>query len=310
MPGPGGELQDRIDVHWRAVWRLPEVPVILLDASLEPRIAHKFLPRLRVERIASRRNAEIIQVTDTACSMNRLLSYPAADRGDQARAANRLAEVRTVAEAEASPQRKVALVTYKQAAERLGTIPGVDILHLGGLRGLDALKDHDAIIVAGRLQPGPEAVEAAARSLFGDEAELLQLPGGYVTKPRGYRCRDGHHRGVCVQVHPDPRAQSRPRAEPRTRGRAGHRPSAADPSPPSRQGDPDDPSPARPHRRSPDQLAAGSADPMVAYRSGTWRLPAAQPERALQAIARGVGDAAGRGVLAATATAERVRKTQ
>ncbi len=208
VPTPGGELQDRIDVYWRATWRLPNVPVILLDASLEPLIARKFLPRLRVERIAARRNAEIVQVRDTACSMNRLLSYEAAGASDQARAGRRLTEVRTVAEAEASSGRKVALITYKRAAERLGSVRGVDVLHLGGLRGLDLLKDHDSIVVAGRLQPGPEAVEASARSLFGDDAEPLNLPGRYIVERRGYRCRDGRHRGVDVQVHADARVQA------------------------------------------------------------------------------------------------------
>ena len=36
------------------------MPVILLDASLEPSIAKRFLPRLRLERIAARRNAEAL----------------------------------------------------------------------------------------------------------------------------------------------------------------------------------------------------------------------------------------------------------
>jgi hypothetical protein len=207
-PMPGGEAQDRVHVWWHAPPRLPQAPVILLDASLDERLARKLLPRIKVETIAARRNAEVIQVSDTACSRNRLLSFEGASESEQARAANRLRDVRHLAEVEAAGGRRALLVTYKAAEERLGSIPSVDITHFGALRGLDRYKDHDTIIVAGREQPPPAVVEDLARSLFGDDEEPLSLSGGFITEVRGYRLRDGTRHGVQVAVHADPRCQA------------------------------------------------------------------------------------------------------
>lgn len=182
--------------------------MLLLDASLDGRLARRFLPRLEVETIAARRHAEVVQVGDTACSRNRLLSFEGAAAAERARAANRLEDVRRLAGVEAAAGRRVLLVTYKAAEERLGPVPGVDVAHFGALRGLDRYRDHDVIIVAGREQPPPSAVEDLARSLFGDDGEPLELPGAYTTAIRGCRMRDGTRRGVEVAVHADPRCQA------------------------------------------------------------------------------------------------------
>jgi hypothetical protein len=115
--------------------------------------------------------------------------------------------VRRLAEVEAPPA-GVLLATYKAAEERLGAIPGVDVVHFGALRGLDRYRGHDTIVVAGREQPPPAEVEGLARSLFGDDEEPLVPHGGYTTATRGYRLRDGTRRGVEVAVHPDPRCQA------------------------------------------------------------------------------------------------------
>ena len=207
-PSSDGERQDRIRLYWRATWSLPSVPVIVLDASLDETLARKFLPRLKVQMVPAIRRAEVVQVVDTVCSRNRLLSYETADDDDRARADRRLDEVRMVAHQEVHKGGAVALVTYKPAEERLGTIEGVDILHFGALRGLDRLKNHDVLIVAGREQPSPADIEGLARALFGDDDTPLSLTGGYVEVGRGYRMRDGTRQGCKIQVHPDPRCQA------------------------------------------------------------------------------------------------------
>jgi hypothetical protein len=138
-PGRDGELQDRVHVWWRAVLKIPDVPVILLDAALDTTIACQFFPRLKDETIAAERRAEVVQVIDTPCSRNRLLGFEGADAEEQARAANRLEDVRHLAEVEAKRGRTL-LVTYKAAEARLGAIPGVDITHFGALRGSTATR--------------------------------------------------------------------------------------------------------------------------------------------------------------------------
>src|SRR3954447_14640015 len=194
-PGRDGEAQDRIHVWWRARLALPDVPVIALDASLDERIARKFLPRIEARTISARRNAEVIQVVDTACSRNRLLSFDGAPEAERRRAANRLEDVRRLAEVEVAkarrerPDARVLVVTYKAAEERLleqGPIVGVDAMHLGALRGIDRYKGHDTVIVAGREQPSlrgrwnargqyKPGVEDYALLLFGDDEQPLAL---------------------------------------------------------------------------------------------------------------------------------------
>ena len=104
----------RIRLYWRPTWHVPSVPVILLDASLDETLAGKFLPRLEVHAIPAVRRAEIVQVVDTVCSRNRLLSYEVT-AGD--RAAPIVASMRSgwSRRGEAHDGGKVALVTYKPA---------------------------------------------------------------------------------------------------------------------------------------------------------------------------------------------------
>lgn len=205
VPQPGGaEPRDVVRVNWRRPLKLPAgVPILLLDASLDPDIARLWFPHLEVVEIPAHRNATVVQVASTTCSKNRLLSYDSAPDAAKATAANRLADVKAMAMAEARKGRKVAVTTYKEARGRMGEVPGVDTLHFGAVRGLDHLKHHDVMFVAGRNQPPPAEVEDIALSLFGDRHELT-LTGAYVTRPRAYRMRDGSRPVVGVAEHEDP----------------------------------------------------------------------------------------------------------
>ena len=57
------EPRDRIYLFWRRDLELPDVPVLVLDADLDPTIGRKFLPRLEVVEVPVDRRAEVIQVT-------------------------------------------------------------------------------------------------------------------------------------------------------------------------------------------------------------------------------------------------------
>ena len=165
--------------------------MLLLDADHDPLIGAATLPTNRRTAILPAINAEVIQVRDTACSKNKLLNSPTIR-----------AQVLALARHEAAQGRRVLIGTYKPVADLLradladAPEPKIHVAHFGAIRGLDGWKDFDTVIVAGREQPPPLAVENMARCLFGADPEPLLLTGEYVPQMRGHRMqgRQPHRR--------------------------------------------------------------------------------------------------------------------
>jgi putative DNA primase/helicase len=94
-------------------------------------------------------------------------------------------------------------------AERLPT--SIRLAHFNDIAGLDDYKDARLLILAGRTQPGPEAVEVLAAALTGAQPETVGADAhGFAWYPqieRGIRMADG--RGIAVQGdrHPDAAAE-------------------------------------------------------------------------------------------------------
>ena len=86
---------------------LAGVPVILLDADLDPVIARKFWPQIEVVEIPVQQHAHIVQVIDRSCSMRFLLG---GGEGDQQRADRRLARAGAVRRPGARRWRAVRLL--------------------------------------------------------------------------------------------------------------------------------------------------------------------------------------------------------
>ena len=230
-PTPDGDRRHLLHLHHRRDLTLPAVPVILLDADLDPVIAAKFWPDVRMVEIPVRQQAEIVQVVDRSCSMRFLLGGA---EGDQQRADNRLAELERFA------GRVLAdgglFVSYKAALERMKLPAGVDAVHLGNLRGRDGYKHHDVAVVAGRLEPSVGELERMARAMFGDEAEPIATvaPGDhggtrYPTEQRRYRMAAAARPGGCRRRvrAPGPARPGAARAGARAGDGAGRRPAAA-----------------------------------------------------------------------------------
>jgi hypothetical protein len=89
-PTQDGDRRHLLHLHHRRDLTLPTAPMILLDADLDPVIAGKFWPEVRMVEIPARQQAEIVQVVDRSCSMRFLLGGA---EGDQQRADRRLAEL-------------------------------------------------------------------------------------------------------------------------------------------------------------------------------------------------------------------------
>jgi hypothetical protein len=167
------ERQERVFVH--SVHR-PVIPfdagLLLLDADADIEINRRlFGERLEPIDIRVRRNAEVIQVTSTKLSKQRLL----AGTPDATRI---LDQIRALADREMDGDRRVLIVTYKRVRclltgedpdedlELYGLCGRAAVIHFGALRGIDAFRDYDTVIVAGRQQLPPYAIEATARALF------------------------------------------------------------------------------------------------------------------------------------------------
>lgn len=201
------EPHDRLFLHWCHELRVPNIPVLLLDADLDPIIGRRFFDRLEVVDIPVERRAEVMQVVDTACSRRRLLAWSSASEAERNRAANRLSDVQSLFDVEAARGGRVLLVTYKPVAARLKVPTGCAVEWFGNIRGLDSYKEFDCIIVAGREQPAVQPVEDMVRALFAD-GPVPEFSGRLTDTARGYRIRNGSQSGAKVAVHPDRLAQS------------------------------------------------------------------------------------------------------
>jgi hypothetical protein len=215
------EWQERIFIHFvRRPVISPDAGLLLLDADADIEINRRlFGERLEAVDIRVRRKAEVIQAISTKLSKRRLLlGTPDATRV--------LGQIRALADREAGEDRRVLIVTYKRVRCLLtGEDPDEDlglhglcgrtaVIHFGALRGIDAFRDYDTVIVAGRQQLPPHAVEATARALFATDPEPLHLlvtndagNGTWSTEARGYTMKNGSQVGVEIERHPDDRVQ-------------------------------------------------------------------------------------------------------
>ena len=209
-----GELQDRVFVYSTPKLRIGEHdPVLLLDADHDPLIGNALLPVRRRTAILPELNAEVTQITDTACSKRKLLG-DADNPASLAAAAVRRREIIDLARHRAAQGRRVLIGTYKPVAELLRQqladqpCPMIEIASFGAIRGLDEWKEFETVIVAGREQPPPAQIENMARCIFGADPEPLLLTGCYVQQSRGYLMKDGSRTAITVWVHPDLRVQA------------------------------------------------------------------------------------------------------
>ena len=88
---------------------------------------------------------------------------------------------------------------------------GITVAHYNAIAGLDNFKDVRLLILVGRTQPGPEAIEILAGTLSASESIKVAAGGqGFVwydQVPRGIRLRNGGAAAVDGDRHPDPFAE-------------------------------------------------------------------------------------------------------
>ena len=174
-----------------------------------------FFPGATFHEKRVRRKAYVVQCRSSKCSKRSINPAAHTDPKGKLAAAQRLGEVQQLINELSRPVKKLLVVgptaipgNPKMNLPALVQVPVHCALgHFAALRGVDAWKDFDAVLVISRNEPSLKAVQDLARAMFYDDPEPLNLVNQWAIKQRGYRLLDGAE-GVDVDVHPDRRAQA------------------------------------------------------------------------------------------------------
>lgn len=137
---------------------------LILDATADSEIYQAIMPDCEIHRIEVEQNLHLTQVNDTALSKRRIES--------DEELPHRIAAL-------ARLSGNVAVIANKALRETIEPMlpDGIPTGHFNALRGLNALKTADTLIIAGRPEPDALSAEAAARALWPDAA--LNLTGKF-----------------------------------------------------------------------------------------------------------------------------------
>ena len=189
--------------------------ISILDASADRQIIEPFFEIEKFLHLRVRRKAYVIQCCSTRCSTTSLVPLKNTDPKSAADATRRLADLTALIAKVGANGNKVLVIgpTAITGNPKTGQAPLItapphcELAHFNGVRGVDRWKDFDVIVVVGRNEPPPVAVENIARALFYDDPVPLTFTGGRNYEVRGYRLAEGAF-GVETAVHADRRVQA------------------------------------------------------------------------------------------------------
>lgn len=220
--------------------KLQATSLVILDADLDAEIAARFYPAVSdvVEVDADWSGCHVTQILDRTVSRS-MLAGTSHEAAEQTRIDNRREDLRAIMAdmaarhghpmrfdedaREEDRARRPLLVSYKAVEDRWNDDGHLDdrpalpyaVAHLNGIRGKDTWKHATGIVVAGRLEPGVEAVEELARAVFYADPRPLAFVGAdgegrksYPKVARPVRFRDGRVQAVDVPAHPDARCDA------------------------------------------------------------------------------------------------------
>jgi hypothetical protein len=191
----------------------PEVPTLLLDATLDEEIMQRYFPDLeqitRVD-VGLPDAVTVTQITDTSLPMARISLSEKYDKpADVMRKNKGAAKLARLVEVQASRGARVGAVTYMATEERWGETMAfqhangpIDTGHFGQLRGINRFGDSDVFFSAGRNQSSELDAELLAEAIFyKDDREIS--PGKYGEAAFHYETSDGLV-DCYTTCHPDP----------------------------------------------------------------------------------------------------------
>jgi hypothetical protein len=135
-----------------------------------------------------------------------LFSGAAAKFNDDSVGANNVAKIRRYIEGRSVGFAKVLVIcqlSLEDKLHELGLPPNVETAHFNNIRGRDEWKDFDLLIMIGRTQPPPKAMQRQAEALF--RAPCKDLGPDYYDGV--WMPLTGTDRWVKVEQHPDPQAE-------------------------------------------------------------------------------------------------------
>jgi hypothetical protein len=196
-----------------------DLPVLILDATAEPRLLAPTFTGLQVESIESQRpKARVVQSYGQYAGKGALTTKQRAEALRQevgrflerlssgmASAGGLLVTHKDARDLIPLPEGKVPLGAEEEASQWVAT-------HFGALRGIDAYRERDVVVVLGQPLPPVQAVERIASGLLYDSEDELTLTGAYQKREIGWRTKPGvPTRAVPrggVWYHPDPTCEA------------------------------------------------------------------------------------------------------
>jgi hypothetical protein len=199
-------------IRWRGVAHISKqfkVPTLLLDATL-PDLAILQVLHPQIEIVADIRvtlpsDVHVRQVRDAPTSSRKLIDSTRENPERHLKAVRRYVLQRWLENGKGS----AVVICQQQVEEWLeDKVPdAIEVAHFNAIAGLDVYRDVRLLILVGRVQPGPEAVEALAATLSGSmPVSVSPGPNGftwYRRVRRGIRLRDGSGIAVIGDQHPD-----------------------------------------------------------------------------------------------------------
>ncbi|EHL24406.1 hypothetical protein KYG_03094 [Acidovorax sp. NO-1] len=187
--------------------------IFITDATISEMIVRQCLPIDTFREVYGQRNAIVVQCSDSMCSTSSLTPAKQNGAASQRRAMKRLSDVQALVDELATTGTDIlvvgpSIITGNPArgiGSKLATAPNVHLAHFGAVRGIDAWKTCEVLVLIGRNEPAPQAVENIARAFFYDDPTPLQLTGQWKSQTRGFDMASGEQIGTIVEGHHDPR---------------------------------------------------------------------------------------------------------
>ena len=195
-----------------------DAPLLLIDADADPEIAERLAPGTAFATIATKPQAEVVQISDLTLSNAWLL--------DQTRGTDRRAKILRVIEREVNraadggvlvvSTRLVLAKLHEDVGQRVENSLDDALLKrplLGAtsrwfgpkMLGVNDFEKYRTIIIVGRLQPGIPDIETQARCLFSDCADPVtaHADGPLPERSAARVMQDGSVRSDKIRSHPN-----------------------------------------------------------------------------------------------------------